>query len=481
MVDETIRVLLVEDNPGDARLIREMLREARDAFALHTTGTLREALDALHTQPFDVVLLDLSLPDSFGVETVQTACAAAPDLPIVVLTGFNDEQSGLQAVQAGAQDYLLKGETSSYILSRAIRYALERHRAEVALRRSEEEYRSLINDVFNTSTVGVLILDREFRVVWINEATEEYFNVRRADVLGHDKRVLVEDVLKCIFEYPDEYARMVLTAYEQHDFTARFECHVLPGENRQERWLEHWSQPIHDGMYAGGRIEYYTDITQRKLIEAAEREQSRAVAALEERQRLARELHDSVSQTLFTTSVMAESALRQLEHNPAKARALVEELHHLTHSALAEMRVLLLELRPASLTKVQFNQLVEQLIRSLSSRRLLTIHVEMAEVPLLPPDVQIALYRILQESLNNIVKHANARHVHIRVWLAERALHLRVEDDGQGFVIDNVGGGSLGLNIMRERAASVGATVSMTSQPGEGTCVEVAWPLPLDM
>ncbi len=158
-----IRILLIEDNPGDARLIREMLFDGGNSdFALDVADTLNDGLGKLDAQNYDVLLLDLSLPDSFGADTILTARARAPHLPIVVLTGWADESQGLQAMQSGAQDYLVKGEPDSRLLRRAIRYALERHRVEQALRRSEEAYRSLIEDVFRTSVVGVLILDASY-------------------------------------------------------------------------------------------------------------------------------------------------------------------------------------------------------------------------------------------------------------------------------------------------------------------------------
>lgn len=474
---DTVRVLLVEDNPGDARLISEMMRELGDEFDLYITGTLQEGLDAVQQHEFDVVLLDLSLPDSFGVATISKMRAATPALPIVVMTGFNDQQGGIQAVQEGAQDYLIKGEVSGYILSRSLRYSIERHRAEEALRRSEHAYRSLINDVFNTSSMGVLISNRDYMVVWVNAATEEYFGISREELIGQDKRDLINKRLKCVFEDPDGYAEKVLKAYMHRDFINRFECRVTPGVNRKERWLEHWIQPIHDGMYAGGWIGYYSDITERKMIETAEREQSNALAALEERQRIARELHDSVSQTLFTSSVMAESALRQWDLNPEKARTLVEQLHQLTHSALAEMRVLLMELRPASITRVQFKQLVEQLMRSYSTRRLLETEIVVEDVPPLPPDTQLALYRILQEAVNNVIKHANASRIAIRSWISNDMLHMSIEDDGCGFNLSDVGGSSLGLNIMRERAEGIGALLDVKSGQNKGTSISVTWPM----
>src|SRR5262245_57230440 len=159
-MDNPVHVLLIEDNPGDTRLIREMLLGNGDGeFALATVGTLREATQQAQEIAYDVVLLDLSLPDSIGIDTLLKARAAMPDTAIIVLTGFDDQRVGLQAVQVGAQDYLIKDQVDARLLRRAIRYAIERHRSEAALRHSEEAYRSLIDDVFDTSMVAVIILD----------------------------------------------------------------------------------------------------------------------------------------------------------------------------------------------------------------------------------------------------------------------------------------------------------------------------------
>lgn len=128
---EPTRILLVEDNPGDARLIRETLREAESfPFELALADRLAAAEVRLAAEPFDVVLLDLSLPDAHGLETVRRTLAAAPEAPIVVLTGLDDETLAVNAVQAGAQDYLVKGRLDGTLLARAIRYAMERKRLE---------------------------------------------------------------------------------------------------------------------------------------------------------------------------------------------------------------------------------------------------------------------------------------------------------------------------------------------------------------
>jgi PAS domain S-box-containing protein len=141
-----------------------------------------------------------------------------------------------------------------------------RHSKE-ALRESEERYRSVTGDVLDTSAVGMFILDSNFRVVWVNKALERYFGLQRKTTIGRDKRQLIREEIKYLFEDPEDFEKKVLAAYEDNTYIENFECHVLPRSGIKERWLEHWSQPISSGLYAGGRIEHYYDITERKKTE----------------------------------------------------------------------------------------------------------------------------------------------------------------------------------------------------------------------
>ena len=145
-----IRILLVEDNPGDARLVKEALTGAgQGSFQLTHAADLGSALEGLRRETYDVVLLDLGLPDSQGLETLSTAHGEAPEVPIVVLTGLSDETLGVEAVKSGAQDYLFKGHIESRLLARSVRYAIERQRVEeelgrraTALAKAEEAQRA---------------------------------------------------------------------------------------------------------------------------------------------------------------------------------------------------------------------------------------------------------------------------------------------------------------------------------------------------
>jgi signal transduction histidine kinase len=206
-------------------------------------------------------------------------------------------------------------------------------------------------------------------------------------------------------------------------------------------------------------------------------QQAKEIASLEERQRLARELHDSVSQTLFTSNVMAESALRQWERNPKKAYNYTEQVHHLTGSALAEMRVLLLELRPKTLEQVPFDELLRLFVTSVRSRRQMNIDLKVGVVPLLPTSVKIAFYRIMQEALNNIMKHSRAKNIVVEVLSKDDSVMLCIEDDGLGFNVDDVGATSLGLGIMRERAQAINGMFTIESEPNKGTKVCATWAL----
>ncbi len=145
----------------------------------------------------------------------------------------------------------------------------DRQAAESALRQSEARYSSLTNDVLDKSAVGIFILDADFRVVWVNQVMTEFLGMAREALIGRDNRQLIRDRLCQIVDQPEAFANTVLATYDNNTYIEQFECHVLPASHRQERWLEHLSQPIHLGLYAGGRIEHYTDITTRKRAESA--------------------------------------------------------------------------------------------------------------------------------------------------------------------------------------------------------------------
>jgi signal transduction histidine kinase/ligand-binding sensor domain-containing protein len=239
-------------------------------------------------------------------------------------------------------------------------------------------------------------------------------------------------------------------------------------------------------------------------------ERAKELAVVEERQRLARDLHDAVSQTLFSASLIAETLPDLWRISPDEVGELLLKLRQLSRGALAEMRALLMELRPAALAEASLKELLRQIAQAAAGREGIPVSVTVDEPCDLPTDVRIALYRIAQEALNNVVKHAQASRVEVSLRCAPplsppqvggrttdlslpmgtplspqqaggkvagqvRRVELVIRDDGIGFDPDSVAPERLGLGIMRERAGAVGAGFAIDSQPGRGTQIAVVW------
>ncbi len=205
------------------------------------------------------------------------------------------------------------------------------------------------------------------------------------------------------------------------------------------------------------------------MVNAELYENAQTLAALQERQRLARNLHDAVNQSLFSAGLIAEVLPRLWERSPEEGRQSLEDLRRLTRGAQADMRLLLAELLPSTLTDAELGDLLRLLGKALAGRTNIPINVNVMGEGKLPNEVQVALYRLCQEGLSNIARHAGASQVDIYLNYEPDAVELRIRDDGRGFDPDKTPPGHYGLSMMRERAAAIGAKLSITSQPGHGT------------
>ncbi|MFO7698837.1 MAG: GAF domain-containing sensor histidine kinase, partial [Anaerolineae bacterium] len=204
-------------------------------------------------------------------------------------------------------------------------------------------------------------------------------------------------------------------------------------------------------------------------------EQAEEAAAAAERSRLARDLHDAVTQTLFSASLIADVLPQVWAQDPVQGRQQLEEVRLLTRGALAEMRTLLLELRPEALANAQMGDLLGQLGRALAGRTGVPVTVTVEGKIALPAAVQVALYRIAQEAVNNISRHAEATQVEVRYQVEPGRACLSIRDNGRGFAVDQVERDHFGLQNMRERAGAIGARLEIVSQPGAGTQIAVVW------
>ncbi len=221
------------------------------------------------------------------------------------------------------------------------------------------------------------------------------------------------------------------------------------------------------------------DITDQKQAEQVLMDRARAEAVSRERSRLARDLHDAVTQTLFSTTLTAEVLPRIWDRDPAEGRRKLEELRELTRGALAEMRTLLLELRPDALAESELKDLLRHLSNAFNARARIPIITTFEGACDLPLEEKIAFYRVAQEALNNIARHSQASQVTLALRCPPGSMEMQVSDDGQGFDPGAAGTRDhFGLRIMRERAEQVGARFEIRSQPGQGTHILMQWQPP---
>ncbi len=204
-------------------------------------------------------------------------------------------------------------------------------------------------------------------------------------------------------------------------------------------------------------------------------EEAEQTAIAAERGRLARELHDAVTQTLFSANLIADVIPRVWKRDPEEGMKNLEELRQLTRGALAEMRTLLLEMRPETLERVDIKSLLTQLADAFVGRVRVPVSVDIQGECVPSHEVKLVFYRVAQEAMNNIAKHAGARQVDLRLNCQPGQLSMLIQDDGLGFDPSSITPEHLGIAIMRERANSIDANLNIESQVGQGTTVELVW------
>jgi PAS domain S-box-containing protein len=282
-------IFIIDDSRDNIKVLEAMLVELNYSVrvAFHGSTAIKSIIQA----PPDLILMDVKMPDMDGYEVCKRLKSnkITKHIPIIFISGLDEIDAKVKALSGGGNDYMIKPlhfeEVSARIQTHlAIRKMqkelesknielqqeiVEREQAEKLILKSEEQYSSIINDVLGTSNVGIFLLDKEFRVMWVNKAIEAYFGLERDEIIGKNNKQLIKNKICKIFEDKNEFKQTVLRTYDKNISEERFVCHVLSDNDRKERWLEHWSKPITSGLYSGGRVEQYTDITNMKLAEKA--------------------------------------------------------------------------------------------------------------------------------------------------------------------------------------------------------------------
>ena len=479
---EDVRILLVEDNPIEARMLREMIREACSGpFHLEHADRLSNALDLLSAGKFDVALLDLSLPDARGLETVAQVHAHSPKVPIVVLTSLDDEAVAVRALRAGAQDYLIKGRVGGDLLVRSVRYACERARAVEALERREEHYRSL-----SENSLDLVSIIRA-------GGTIRYASPSHRRILGYAPEELVG---KNAFDFvhADDRAR-IQSAARETGASGTFEYRFMHRDG-SFRTLESFARDLSHLAGVGGVVVNSRDVTDRRRLE----EQLHHSQRIEAMGRLAGGVAHDFNNLLMVISGHSQMLLdSMLPGDPARddldqvVRA-AERATDLTRQLLAFSRRH--TVKPAL---VNLNQLVQQMERMLA--RVLGEHIHLvtdlaSEGNFVRADPGQLEQVVLNLALNarDAMPGGGTLTLKTSTALAQdsrigRSMVLSVIDSGSGISIDVLPhifepffttkdhGTGLGLSTSYGIIKQAGGEIEVDSKPGAGAIFRIFLPV----
>ncbi len=589
MINGNVRLLLVEDNIGDYVLVSEYLKLVLPGSRLVHNKTLSAAVQSLNKESYDIILLDLTLPDSNGVDSIKEIVALAMGTPVIVLTGFSDKQFGIESLKLGVQDYLIKDEVTPAILLKSISYSKERKKNQLQLEQSEKRFRALIEK----STDGLAVINKDGSIEEISPSGKQILGVLEDDLptfstlLIHpdDKEALSGCFLEVVgaagavkmmevrITMPDGNLKWIENTFHNlmdepavnaivanfRDISERKKAAVLQQESEEKyRYLfdmnpetifiwnpetltfldfnetclhvygftkkelskknilalrdkfEHknvkgiaakmkakqlevfvdlWHLRKADGKLiymniASHRIVFNNkiavlsignNVTEKVMLELQleqerikkQKEITEAVIMAQEKERnqLGSELHDNVCQILASSKLYL-GALKKEIINP---ELWIGETDSLITSAIEELRKLSHSLIPPSLDEMELQQAIDKIIDLTGKTTTIKIHSVVNELNRsVSNKMRLAIYRIVQEQFNNILKHAKARNIYLSLINQPGKLFLSVKDDGIGFNVAKLSEG-VGLLNIKTRASLFNGTVNIFSAPGKGT------------
>jgi len=394
-----------------------------------------------------------------GIHSMMAAPLLGPDRLIGTITVQAIEENAF-----GPEDAELL-----QLLADQAAIALTNARLYAEVEESERRYRHLVDN----SPDIVWSIDAEGRFTFLSDSLESRTGWKPEDLLGQSFTLLAGGgSLAAATE-----AWEILRAEPGREQRVRLDLPLPDGRIAQTEVA--MTATVVDGRFAGAHGSV-RDISERERLEGDLRGQAAELAASQERAHLARELHDSVTQALFSMGLTLRTLELLLPTDPAAAQGKLLELRELQKDALAEMRTLIFELRPSSLESDGLVQALRTHATAVQRRTGLVIVVDAEPIDRLPLTAEEALYRIGQEALHNVVKHANASNSTIRIWREGDRVRLSVTDDGSGFDPGAVPRGHLGLIGMRQRVDLVGGELRVESRAGHGTLIEASVPADAD-
>ena len=477
-----ITILVVEDEPAHLEFIQHVFekRAARGAYNVHSATNLAKAKAWLLQHRPDAVLTDLILPDGCGSDLIPVP-DATPVYPVLIMTAHGDEEVAAACIKAGALDYVVKTPETLADLPRLVARALREWQQIVARREAEARVHEsqLRLDAILTSMDDLLfVFDTDMRFVFCHALSSSDLAFPDVEFLGKTHGAVM----------PPAIDRLFVDAFERNrkGETAEFEYDLRAG-----RKLQTWSvkmSPFMESETFAGAVAVVRNITQRKKVEDALRQSREELRALtlrslmvreEECRRISREIHDNLGQTLTALTMDLTWLAGRLRADQAPLVAKVAIMSSLLVDTVGQVQRITAELRPVLLDDAGLVPAIEWEIEQFESRfgvrcEFTSCRGEIA----FDHDCEIVVFRVLQEALTNVARHAGAKRVEIRIRRTKGNLELRIADDGRGITREQVtASSSLGLVGMRERAAACNGDIRVRGKQGEGTVVILTIPM----
>lgn len=468
-------ILIVEDNPLDSTLLKEYmdlsgLEVERITYADKLTRTL-ELSSQLHPE---LIFLDLNLPDSNGLGTFLSVNGTFPYVPIIVLSGQSDTDVALQAIQAGAQDYLVKGNFDEKFLLKTIQYSIERKRNQIKLQESNKRYEIVskaTNDPvwdWDMSSNKMVWNDKVSIFGYPDEMRKDYTwwlaNLHPNDGARIGKRI--EAYLKDTQEqWSDSYRFLCADGEYKYLLDRRY---LLRDSNGKAYRMIGVMQDISDQVKLQQKLDDERVLQQKAILQATIEGQER------ERSEIGKELHDNINQILASVKLMITASMQK---NTEPDTFLSDGLK-LTDECIQEIRKLSSALIPLREQAMNLIEVIEAVVGRIKATSNLKFAMSLSEdlVKKLDDKQQLTLYRITQEQVNNIIKHSGAKKVTISLEEINDHAILTISDDGHGFNKSEKTAG-IGMKNMRSRAELLNGSFCVTSVPDEGCTIAVKIPL----
>lgn len=472
MNSSPIQILLIEDNESDAILVQNDLQRAMgDQVSVVHAERLSSALQFLQEQSFDLILSDLTLPDSDGIETIDRLRNHAASIPIAVLSFRDDEKLAIRSIKAGAQDYLVKGGLTEGILARVIRYSIERKRIEENIRKAQQRFQT----IFEKAPLGIAL---------INLQNGSYYDVnpRYAAITGRSVDELLK-VNQSDILYPEDvssYQKDIELFIRERSHDCKIEKRILRPD-RTVIWIEMSIVPFE--VIDNNEICYLCmieDITERKRMIENLRHLTAHLQDVreEERTRIGREIHDVLGGTLTVLKMDLDWLSKKITADPMHER--IESLYQLTGEAIETARRVSVNLRPNVLDNLGLYGAIEWLTREFEQRTNIKCNLEsmVSNLSCSNKSYETSIFRIIQEIFINITRHARASRVDIELAGESGEAVITVSDNGIGITeFQILNPESFGIIGMNERARQFGGKIEIRGAPLAGSVVTLRLPL----